>query len=128
MNWYTFMWLDAIEKAHKTPSFRGEKDKNFILLWGFAFAQSANILSLNIVFFLFKIEFTTYSFAQSYVLNFLYLIIIPMLFFGINYFAFFYKKKYTKLISLKKESRGGKLFTYYFFISLGFFVGLMILL
>lgn len=122
------MWLDVIEKAHKTPSFRGEKDKNFILLWGFAFAQSANILSLNIVFYLLKIEFTTFSYTKSYVLNFLYLIIIPMLFLGINYFAFFYKKKYTKLFSLKKESRGGKLFTYYFFISLGIFVALMILL
>lgn len=128
MNWYHFMWLDAIEKAHNTPSFRGEKDKNFVLLCGFAMAQVANILSINFILFLSKIKFTTYSLTGNYLINFLFLSIIPIIFIGINYFLFFYKKKYVKLMLEKKERKGGKLFIFYFFISCGLLVLLLILL
>ena len=29
MNWYKFMWLDAIEKVHCVPSIKSKEDKNF---------------------------------------------------------------------------------------------------
>ena len=128
MNWYYYMWLDAIEKVNSVHSSKSEGDKNFGLLCFFAMAQVANILSINFILFLSKIKFTTYSFTENYFINFLFLAIIPLIFVGLNYFLFFYKKKYVLLISKKKEKRGGKLFIYYFFISCCLLVLLLILL
>lgn len=127
MNWYKFMWLDAIEKVHSIHSFRRDEDKNFGLLWFFVLAQITNIVSIHFLLAVFKINFSPFVITKDFFINFLVLIFIPFINLVINYFIFFHKKKYVELLKHKEKKKGGKGFMKYIFISYGVCVILLIL-
>jgi hypothetical protein len=127
MNWYKFMWLDAIEKVHSVPSIKSNEDKNFGLLVFFAFTQVTNIICIHIILTLLNISFSPFVVTKDYFINFLFLIFIPSIFIVINQIIFFYKKRYVAMLELKEKNKGGRGFMYYVFISYGVFIFLLIL-
>jgi hypothetical protein len=131
MNWYYEIWVDAIKKAETSKSYMTHKDKMFVLLSIFSFAQGFNLQTFFIAISpLWKIN--SLIWLDIFPGNVIDKIIAGLItfylpFFIINYFLIFYKGKYKSFIVRKKLNSGGKLFMLYFVFSiLLFFVVLIV--
>ncbi len=129
MNWYYKLWVGAIQKSHNNKgSFKTEKDKNFLLLMTFTFAQLLNLFLIDMIFFVLKINFKILFNSTHLNVNLLFCSLYFVAFYIMNYLLIFHKQRWKSIKFEDEEKINGDSMAWYFLVSFLLFFLMMIIL